>query len=67
MSEPQIPGMLQGRPQEGNVPGPFGATSPGYTEGPTYPQPGYAPAGNPSVNPVIPVQRPAQRVGEWKW
>lgn len=67
MAEPQIPGTLSGMPTEGN-PAPVQPNGgPGYVEGPTYPQPGYAPAGNPTVNTFVPQQRSSRQVCEWRW
>lgn len=67
MAEPQIPGTLMGMPAEGN-PGPVQPTgSPGYVAGPTPNQPGYAPAGNPSVSQAVPQQRSYRQVCEWRW
>jgi hypothetical protein len=67
MAEPQIPGQLQGVPSEGNPYQVIGPTSPGYTEGQTPNQPGYAPAGNPSINPMVPQQRDYRSTREWGW
>ena len=67
MAEPQIPGTLRGMPNEGNPAPVIGVTQPGYTEGPTPNLNPYAPTGNPTVNSVVPVQRPARIAGEWKW
>ena len=67
MAEPQIPGTLSGMPAEGNPAPVQQGGGPGYTEGPTPNQPGYVPAGNPSINPVVPTQRDYRRTGEWKW
>jgi len=67
MPEPQIPGMLQGYPAEGR-PGPIYAPGgPGYVEGPTPNMAPYAPAGNPSVNPIPGVARQTRISQEWRW
>lgn len=67
MSEPQIPGTLQGVPSEGNPALVIGVTQPGYVEGPTPNMQPYALDGNPTVNQSVPMQRSYQRSGEWKW
>jgi len=65
--EPQIPGMLSGMPAEGNPAQVLGATTPGYVEGPTPNMAPTVPTGNPTVNPIVPQQRPMRISGEWRW
>jgi hypothetical protein len=67
MPEPQIPGQLQGIPNEGNPKQVVNAANPGYVEGPTPNMNPYAPSGNPSVNPMTTSQRPMLMSGEWRW
>jgi hypothetical protein len=70
MAEPQIPGSLQGNPTEGTWRHVQPNEQPGYVEGPTPSQPGYAPPGNPLVNQTVTAQRPLwlhTYRGEWGW
>jgi hypothetical protein len=57
MTEPQVPGVLRGQPQEGWPGHVIPGAPPGYTEGPTPNMSPYAPDGNPTVNGTIPAQR----------
>jgi hypothetical protein len=67
MAEPQIPGVLQGTPTEGNPAPVVSALSPGYTEGPTpYTGPS-VPAGVTPTTMPAPKQRSYQQSGEWRW
>jgi hypothetical protein len=69
MPEPQIPGHLQGRPQEGR-PGPVQpAGHRGYTVGPMFSPPAYSPSGNMSVNTAVPTQnrQAAGSFRSWHW